>query len=126
MIKIAGIVLITLVIAALIKQTKPEFYIFIIISGALFLFYIVFDDLSQIADKLGSLSSSVSFVQPYIKLMFKVLGVSLLSQLASDICRDCGETALASQSETASKILILAMSLPLFETVINMITGMLK
>ncbi|MDE6385833.1 MAG: stage III sporulation AC/AD family protein, partial [Eubacterium sp.] len=42
------------------------------------------------------------------------------------LCRDCGENALASQTETAAKVIVIAMILPLFETVIKIITGLLE
>ena len=58
--------------------------------------------------------------------MMKILGISLIAQFVVDLCRDAGENALASQTEIASKVLILIMTLPLFETVINIVTGLLK
>lgn len=126
MIKIVGIVLIALILTVILKGVNKEIAIFITIAASILLFVTVANDLYSIAKSLADFSSSISSTQPYIKLMLKILGISLLAQFVSDMCRDSGENALAAQSEIASKIIILILTLPLFETVINIVTGLLK
>ena len=53
----------------------------------------------------------------YIEILFKTLGICFLTQFASDVCKDAGETALSSKIETAGKVIILIISLPLFERI---------
>ena len=84
------------------------------------------NDLKSIIDKVVSLTDSVSVISPYIKIMLKILGISMLAQLLSDLCRDNGENTLANQTELSAKIIILITSLPLFTAIINIMTGMLK
>ncbi|MCC8074109.1 MAG: stage III sporulation AC/AD family protein [Clostridiales bacterium] len=126
MIKIASIVLITLIFVLFLRETKREFALLLTLCCAIVLFLIVFDDLKDIVAQINSLTSSVTGAQAYASLLLKILGISLLSQFVSDLCRDSGEQALASQSELASKIIILIISLPLFDTVITIVNGLLK
>lgn len=58
--------------------------------------------------------------------MVKILGITLITQFIIDLCRDSGENALASQTEITSKILILIMVMPMFEAVMNIVSGLLK
>lgn len=126
MIKITGIILSALLLSIILKKYGNEFSLMIVICAVLLVFAVVANDLFAILDSFSSLTDSVSTMKPYINLMLKVLGISLIAQLVSDICRDCGENALAVQTETASKILILIISLPLFEAIIEIVTGLLK
>lgn len=126
MIKIAGFVLISLLLILLLKDTKREFSFILSAACGIILFIAVADDLYSIARSIYNLSSQVSNINTYISLMMKILGISLIAQFVVDLCRDAGENALASQTEIASKVLILIMTLPLFETVINIVTGLLK
>lgn len=126
MIKIAGIVLITLILVIFLKDVKKEFAIIITIAAVILLFSIVAADFFEVVQRLSDLSSRVKNMQTYINLMIKILGISLLAQFLSDLCRDTGENALANQTEIVSKISILIMTLPLFETVITIVTGLLK
>ncbi len=126
MIKIAGFVLISLLLILLLKDTKREFSFILAAACGIILFIAVADDLYSVARSIYNLSSQVSNINTYISLMMKILGISLIAQFVVDLCRDAGENALASQTEIASKVLILIMTLPLFETVINIVTGLLK
>ena len=71
-----------------------------------------------------------NFVKPssksYITLLFKAIGVSLVASTASDVCRDCGETAIASKVELLGKCEILLLSLPLLEEITKLITHILQ
>ena len=71
-----------------------------------------------------------NFVKPssksYITLLFKAIGVSLVASTASDLCRDCGETAIASKVELLGKCEILLLSLPLLEEITKLITHILQ
>ena len=126
MIKIAAFVIISLFLIIFLRDTKREFAIILTVACAIILFVTVADDLYSVAQSIYNLSSGMNNLHSYIALMLKILGISLISQFVSDLCRDAGENALASQTETASKIIILIMTLPLFETVINIVTGLLK
>lgn len=126
MIKIAAFVIISLFLIIFLRDTKREFAIILTVACAIILFVTVADDLYSVAQSIYNLSSGMNNVHSYITLMLKILGISLIAQFVSDLCRDAGENALASQTETASKNIILIMTLPLFETVINIVTGLLK
>ena len=62
----------------------------------------------------------------YITLLLKAVGVSLVASTASDVCRDCGETAIASKVELLGKCEILLLSLPLLEEITKLITHILQ
>lgn len=126
MIKIAGFILISLLLITLLKDTKKEFALILAVGSGIILFAAVAGDLYEIIESLKDISSKAGDVSVYLSLMLKILAVTLVAQFVVDLCRDAGENALASQAETASKILILIMIMPLFETVINIITGLLK
>lgn len=126
MIKIIGIVLTALIINIVLKNYSREFTLFVNLVCAVIIFSIIANDLKSIIDKMVSLTDSVSVISPYIKIMLKILGISMLAQLLSDLCIDNGENTLANQTELSAKIIILITSLPLFTAIINIMTGMLK
>lgn len=126
MIKIAGIVICALLLSVLLKRYNSEFSLFIVLCAAIIMFFMISDDLHTVVMRFTELTDNVGGTRQYINLMLKVLGISLIAQLLSDLCRDSGESALATQTETAAKIIILIISFPLFESVIEVVTGLLK
>ena len=96
------------------------------VAGAGLLFYTVSKLAGSAFGILGDLKTAAGDTGAYIDLMFKILGISIVTQVVCDVCRDNGASALASQTETAAKILVLSLLLPLFQTVIGIVTGLVK
>lgn len=126
MIKVVGIVLTALIINIVLKNYSKEFTLLINIVCTIIIFTLISKDLKGIVDRLTSISNEISVLLPYIKIMFKILGISMIAQLLSDLCRDNGENTLANQTELSAKIIILVTALPLFTTIMDIMIGMLK
>ena len=126
MIKISGIVIIALLLSVLLRNYRSEFSLLVVICASIIIFIMISEDLNTIIMRFSEITDGVTGTKQYINLMLKVLGISLIAQLLSDLCRDSGESALATQTETAAKVIILIISFPLFESVIEIVTGLLK
>ena len=70
---------------------------------------------------LQSVSSSLAGAGVYVAAMIKALGITLTSRACADVCRDCGESSVASKIESAGKIGILLIALPVLRAVITML-----
>lgn len=124
-IKIVGIGLIALFLIIIIKQYRPEFTIYIsIIAGTIILFFVV-DKLAEILGILSSLGSKSGIDSKYILILFKITGIAYLTEYAMNICKDSGESAIASKIELGGKILMIYMSLPIILALIEVITNIL-
>lgn len=126
MIKVVGIVLTALIINIVLKNYSKEFTFLINIVCTIIIFTLISKDLKGIVDRVTSISNEISVLLPYIKIMLKILGISMIAQLLSDLCRDNGENTLANQTELSAKIIILVTALPLFTTIMDIMIGMLK
>ena len=62
----------------------------------------------------------------YLIILLKSVGISLVVSTAADICRDCGENAIASKVELLGKCEILLLSLPLLKEITALITNVLQ
>ena len=126
MIKIVTIVLISMVLVIFLRDVNKEFAFFVTIAASILLFSVVISEFYDVISSIFLISEGIGSINSYVKLMIKILVLVLLSQFVIDLCRDNGENALASQTELASKIIILVMIMPLFNSVLNIITGLLK
>lgn len=126
MIQIAGIAMAIIVICIFLREYNRVYSIIVSISGGVLILVLLSDKLSELVNSIYELSSFSQSTVGYIKLMLKILGIVILSQFMSNICRDNGESALASMVEISTKILVISMLMPLFELIINLVLGMLK
>lgn len=122
--RVIGIALVALVFGIFFKQYNKTVALLLVLVSSLLVFWQSFSAVAEITDALKSITSRISEASSYIKIMFKVLGIALIAQLAADMCRDCGESALAGQTETAAKIAIIVVVLPLIQAVLKIVSGL--
>lgn len=124
-IKIAGIALIALVIIIMLKQYRPEYAIFISILTGVLILILVMDRLTGIINLIQSIEDKFSINTQFIALLIKITGIAFLSEFAVSICKDSGETAIASKIEIGSKIIIISMSIPIISSLLEIILKIL-
>lgn len=124
-IKIVGIGLISLIIIMLLKQYKPEFAIYASILAGIIILALVMDKLTGIINLINSIASKASVNTKFIALLMKITGIAFLSEFAVSICKDSGESAIASKIELGSKIVIISMSIPIITSLLELIIKIL-
>ena len=124
-IKIIGIALIALIIIIILKQYRPEFAIYISILTGILIILLVTDKLTDIIQLLNSIASKASINTEFLTLLLKITGIAFLAEFAVSICRDAGEAAIASKVEIGSKIIIIAMSIPIISALLEIVLKIL-
>ena len=79
--------------------------------------------MGQAKKQLMGLWQQLSGGQSYLTLLFKVVGITWISELVSGICKDSGYSAVASQVELFGKIAILFAGMPIFLALAETIAG---
>lgn len=124
-IKIIGIALLGLIIVILIKQYKPEFAIYISLLTGVLILFLSLDRLQEIIALLQSIANKASINSRFLSLLIKITGIAFLSEFAVSICKDAGEGAIASKIEIGSKIIIIAISVPIISSLLEIILKIL-
>ena len=113
--------IIALILVIVIKQYKPEFALYISIAAGLIIFFLVIDKLSGIIDLLMNLSNKANINQDFIIILLKITGIAILSEFAISVCKDAGEAAIASKIDFGAKIIMVAISIPIIASLLEMI-----
>lgn len=113
-------------LSVMLKKYNPEYSLVIGISAGVLILGIIFSNITGIIARVHQLLKATNLPLEYIEILFKALGICFLTQFASDTCKDAGETALSSKIETAGKLMILIVSLPLFEKVVSIATELIR
>lgn len=123
--QIAAFALLAASIVVLVRAYRPEMALQIsIVSGLLLLLYIV-AQVSGILDSLRTLSERYGINSAYIGVLVKIIGIAYLAQFAGEICKDAGESAMASKVELGGRIMILAAALPAAISLLDMVASLL-
>ena len=118
-IQITAVAFVATFAIVLIKQYKPEYTIHISIISGVIIFGLVIFKLSSIIELLQNLSNKLGVNAKFFAILLKITGIAYLSEFAVSICKDSGESA------TASKILIVSMSIPILAALLDIINNIL-
>ena len=124
-IRIVGIALIALIIIILLKQYKKEFAVYISLLAGVLILLLVMDKFEGIIDLIRSIANKSSINTEFISLILKITGIAFLAEFAVSVCKDAGEGAIASKIEIGSKIIIIAMSIPIISSLLEIILKIL-
>lgn len=120
-VKIIGVGLIALIISVIIKQYRPEFAMYVsIIAGTIILFLII-DKISGIITLLTNLSKKTGINSQYLSILLKITGIAILTEFAVSICKDSGESAIASKIDLGGKLIVISMSIPIISALLEII-----
>lgn len=122
---IVAVGIITTIIAIFLKQHNKEYALLVSLAGGILIFWFIIKNSSEVFSFAENLIKLSKIPDESFKLLLKVLGLSYITQISSDMCKDAGESAMASKLEIAGKVSILLVSIPLFEKVIKMIINVM-
>lgn len=117
---IAGVLL-----AVQLRSVRPEYAVYIGMVTCVIIFYYGVSRLSIVVDTLNSIQNYVTISDIYVKMLLKIIGVTYIAEFSSAICRDAGYQAVAGQIEVFSKLVILAVSMPVLQALLETIDSLI-
>lgn len=125
-IKIIGIAFSAVVIIIIMKQYKPEFTIYVSLIASALILFLLLNKISGIVNLLTSLANKMSGTsQEFLKILIKITGIAFLTEFAVSICKDSGESSIASKVDLGGKIIIITMSIPIISSMLETVLKIL-
>ena len=122
---IAGLCISAAVICRIFDKTGREYGVMITTAAAVIITSLSVLALSPLVEFINTLYERTGADEQYINILYKSVGVCFLTGLAAGICRDSGENTLAVQAETAGRITLAVMALPLLEKIADIAAGLI-
>ena len=107
-IKIVGIAFVTLIIVIILRQYKPEFAVYASMLGGAIIILLSLGKLEGIINLLENLASKTAINGEFLAILIKITGIAFLTEFATSVCKDSGETAIANKVDLGGKIIIIA------------------
>ena len=123
MIKIAIIGLMAVLLAIPLRKDKPEFSMLVILCGCIIILGFSLEKIQTIIETMEKIQRFMGSSSMYISLIIKIIGITYIAEISSNICRDAGYSAVGSQIDFFGKLMIIAVSMPIFEALIDCIAG---
>jgi len=124
--KIVALSIVAVLLITILKSVKKDdFALIVTIITAVILFTLVLVKLESITSLLESLVQKSGINKEYLTLLLKVTGISYVIELATNICKDAGNSAIASKVEMMGKISIVVLTIPILTSVISTVLNIL-
>ncbi len=80
---------------------------------------------SPMMAEIRDIFTSAGISESYLALIFKAAAICMITQITSELCRDSGETAIASAAELWGRGAVTFISLPLVKAILEQVSGLL-
>lgn len=118
-ISLVGIGIIMCVLIVTVKQFKPEFALLLSIVCGITLTAFIIVSVIPLLDEIRQMGIKSGLDNDLIFIAIKAVGICIAVQLATDICRDAGQSSLASKLEIGGKAALLIIAIPIFEQMLS-------
>lgn len=123
--QIIGLALVAVALSVLLKSQKPEIAIQISIVTGVVIFLLMVTKVSAVIELLQNLAKKVNIDIVYLSTILKIIGIAYVTTFGAEVCRDAGESAIASKIEFAGKILIMILAVPILMAVLDTMVGII-
>ncbi len=116
---VVGLAIVAAVMGIVLKQSKPEVAVLLSITVGAVIFLAVLGKIGSVIDILKQLAGRAQISDIYLATILKIVAIAYIADFGAQICRDAGESAVASKIEFAAKILVLVLAVPIVVAVLE-------
>lgn len=107
----------------LLKEQKASMAFLLALSLCVMIIFNIVDYGAILLEGLSIFQSYFDSSGYYIKLILKMVGITYLCEFGTQVCKDAGQGAIASQVEMFGKIMVLITGFPIVLAIIEQIIG---
>ncbi|MBE6807157.1 MAG: stage III sporulation protein AD [Ruminococcaceae bacterium] len=121
LVAVVGALLCGALLAAVLRTHRPELAMGLSLLAGIVVVLFLLRQILPLAGTVRRMAVLGGLSEGSFAVVFRAAGVCLLTQIVADTCRDAGESALAGKAELAGRVLLLLLTVPLFEQILTLI-----
>ncbi len=102
-----------------LRKTCPEAAALLPVSAAVMAALSMLPYAGSIISEISVLSDKAMISSAHLQALIKSVGITVLTKMTADICRENGSQSVASQVELYGRLAILLIALPLYEELVR-------
>lgn len=111
--------------AVVLRRSAPEFVVPTVLVCGGWIMMLVAQSLGQAVQTLGRLARLAQLDEQVVEPVIKVVGLSVVTRIGTEVCRSAGEGGIGAFVELAGTILALVAAIPLVNGVVALITELI-
>ena len=123
--KAVAAALITAVIGLVLARQGKDMFLLLTLAACAMIGAVAFTYLKSVISFLQRLTDMTQLNTDLLAVILKTVGIGLIGELAGLICSDAGNAALAKSIQILTTAVILWLSIPLFESLLDLVQSIL-
>jgi stage III sporulation protein AD len=119
--QIVGLGVVATVLIAVLKTQRPELAVQVSIMTGIVVFLMIASKLAAVIEVLDSFTRKVNIDTAYLSTVLKIIGIAYIAEFGAEVCKDAGESAIASKIELAGKVVIIVLAVPIITSLLDLI-----
>ena len=125
MLQLGAVAVAAALCVVVVRQKAPELGFALALTACVIVLWKTLPALEQIRDTLADLSETAGVSQAILTPLLKTVGIAIVTRLASELCRNAGESSIASFVEIAGAAAAVLVAIPLLGMLLQLISGLL-
>ena len=123
--QIVILAVISTLIIIVLKVQRPETALMISIVTGVIIFFVVLGKTSAIIELPKGYAEKANIDIVYFSTLLKIIGIAYIAEFGSEICKDAGESAIASKVELAGKVIIIILAVPIVTSLLDLVINIM-
>ena len=123
--KVIGVGIITSIAVMIIKQLKPEMAVIVGMTGSIIILLMILNSLEGVIESFTNLTEKIGVDNDLFILVLKIIGIGYITEFSANLCNDCGSSGIADKILLAGKVVIMLLSIPIINRLIEIISGLM-
>ena len=124
--QVTGLCVVGALLALVVKRGSPETALLLTLGAAVAVLLFLAGTMEELLAFLEELGSRSGVPAELFVPLYKTVGIALVVKVGGSLCRDAGESALASVVETAGAVCALLVALPLLRAVLELLLELME
>jgi len=120
--KVIIIAFVSIAMCLILKQIRPELAMLTALMTVIVIIFFSLNYIGQVVDLVKELSSKAGLPLDVMTIIIKIIGISYIVEFAVNVCKDSGESAIASKIELAGKCIILVLGMTIIGNFVDTIS----
>ena len=123
-IQIFGAGIVVAIIAVTVGGAKKEYEATIVLCGGALILMAVMPGFKRLMENVSDAAEKAGINASYVAIVVKCSAVACIASICASICRDMGQSAIASKIELAGRVFIMVTVLPAINALLELIEKM--
>ncbi len=123
--KLVALGVISTVLILLLKDTRPEMALLTGVASGILMLLVVFDRLFDVIDAFYRIAEKTQIDMGLFSSVLKIIGVGYLTEFSANVCADAGSKSVGDKIMLGGKVVIIVLALPIINSLVEIITGIL-